>query len=128
MSTAIYVRLSSDRQDDHQGVDRQLEDCRRKVEGRVAEFVDNDKSAWKRGGVRPEYRRLLSEIRDGSIDRIVVWHIDRLYRQMGELSELTDLARDGRGVIIDPVSGMRLDLTTADGVMMAQHFVSTAQH
>ncbi|MGA7913274.1 MAG: recombinase family protein [Candidatus Dormiibacterota bacterium] len=128
MNTAIYVRLSSDRHDDHQAVDRQLEDCRRKVEGPALVFEDNNKSAWTRGGGRPEYRRLLGEVKAGNVDRIVVWHIDRLYRQMGELSELTDLARDGRGVIIDPVSGMRLDLTTADGVMMAQHFVSTAQH
>lgn len=128
MSTAIYVRLSSDRQDDHQGVDRQLEDCRRKVEGPVPVFRDNNKSAWKTGAQRPDYKRLLAEIETGAVDRIVVWHMDRLYRQMRELCDLTDLAKDGRGVMIDAVTGPSLDLRTADGVMWAQHMVMTAQH
>jgi site-specific DNA recombinase len=128
MSTAIYVRLSSDRQDDHQGVDRQLEDCRRKVEGPAPVFTDNNRSAWKTGAVRPDYERLLAEIKVGGVNRIVVWHMDRLYRQMRELCDLTDLATEGRGVMIDAVTGPSLDLRTADGVMWAQHLVSTAQH
>jgi site-specific DNA recombinase len=127
MKTAIYARLSSDRQDDHQGVDRQLEDCRRKVEGPALEFKDNDRSAWG-GGKREDYERLLEEIKAGRVDRIVVWHMDRLYRQMKELVVLTDLAAEGRGVTIDPVTGPGLDLRTADGVMWAQHMVMTAQH
>ncbi len=62
------------------------------------------------------------------MDRIVVWHVDRLYRRMRELNDLTDLAQQGRGVMIDPVSGPALNLATADGVMWAQQMVMMAEH
>lgn len=128
MATAIYVRLSSDRGGDHAGVDRQLEDCRSTVEGPVHEYVDNNKSAYDPTKQRPDYHRLLDAIKAGEVNRVVVWHMDRLYRQMRELCDLTDLAHEGRGVMIDAVTGPSLDLRTADGVMWAQHMVMTAQH
>jgi len=127
MKTAIYARISQDRNDDHQGVDRQLEDCRRRVEGQVEEFVDNGKSAWKKGTKRPEYDRLIEGIRAGTIDRVVCWHIDRLYRQMGELVVLCDLAEKGK-VVIDSVMGGDFDLSTADGAMRAQQMVMYATY
>ncbi len=128
MKTAIYVRLSQDRGGDHAGVDRQLEDCRRKVEGPVYEFQDNNKSAYDATKSRPQYQALLTAIKEGEVNRVVVWHMDRLYRQMRELCDLTDLAQEGRGVMIDAVTGPGLDLRSADGVMWAQHMVMTAQH
>ena len=61
----IYARISSDRDGDRLGVERQLEDCLRLAERKgwqVAErFVDNDVSAWS-GRQRPEYARLLVQL------------------------------------------------------------------
>jgi len=89
--------------------------------------VDNSQSAWKPGRKRKEYDRLIEEVRAGNVDRIVVWHIDRLYRQMGELVVLCDLAEKGK-VVIDSVMGGDFDLSTADGAMRAQQMVMYATY
>ncbi len=50
LALAAYARISSDREGDGLGVERQLEDCERLAERRgwqIAErFVDDDVSAW----------------------------------------------------------------------------------
>ena len=52
--------------------------------------MDNDVSAWS-GKVRPEYRRLLEDLKEGLRDAVVVWHVDRLHRHPRELEEFIDV-------------------------------------
>ena len=72
----MYARISSDRDGDHLGVRRQVEDCERLIARKgweVAErYVDDDVSAYK-GRVRPAYRRMLDDVRGGFLDAVVVW-------------------------------------------------------
>jgi site-specific DNA recombinase len=121
MTTAIYARISEDRKDGA-GIERQLEDCRRKVEGQVEEFIDPSISAFS-GKVRPAYTRLLEAVKRGEIDRIVVWKYDRLYRRPRELEDLIDLAQSGK-VTIDAVMGGALDLKTSTGRTMARFWIA----
>lgn len=120
---AIYVRISDDREGEAKGVKRQLEDCRALVEQRgwpaAAEYNDNDVSAWKRGVVRPRYRQLLEDLEDGAIDAVVVYDLDRLYRQPLELEEFVRIC-DGAGVTeLAAVTG-DIDLASGDGLLMAR--------
>jgi site-specific DNA recombinase len=75
LRVAIYARISSDRDGDRLGVARQLKDCERLAAEKgwlVADrYVDDDASAWGRRP-RPEYERLLADIRAGLIDGLVV--------------------------------------------------------
>jgi len=68
----VYARISSDRDGDHLGVTRQVEDCERLVARKgwgVAErYVDDDVSAYK-GRVRPAYKRMLDDLRGGGSER-----------------------------------------------------------
>jgi len=121
-ATAIYARISSDREGDHLGVGRQLEDCRDAAARRgwkvVEEYVDNDVSAYK-SKVRPEYRRMLSDIKDGYVDSVVVYDQDRLTRQPRDLEEFFDIC-DAAGVRdLATVSGV-LDLSTDSGQFTAR--------
>ena len=52
-------------------------------------FMDNDTSAYlnKR---RPGFDKMLARIKTGP-SRVVVWHVDRLYRRPRELEDLIDL-------------------------------------
>ena len=79
----IYARISSDREADGLAIGRQLEDCERLAEERgwrvVERYIDQDVSAY-RGRVRPAYRRLLGDLRTGSIDGVIVYHLDRLHK------------------------------------------------
>src|SRR2546426_3620371 len=124
MSTAIYARISDDRQEGA-GVGAQLKDCRALVKGHgwgpTSEFVDNDVSAFS-GKPRPQYTAMLQGVRAGSIDRVVVWHIDRLYRQPRELEDLIDLADRGRVQVVTCHAG-DLNLGTDDGITMARVLV-----
>jgi DNA invertase Pin-like site-specific DNA recombinase len=127
--TAIYTRISEDRQQGA-GVRDQYEDAcdlaRRNGWSDVVSFEDNDISASRYARrQRPQYRDMLTQIRQGKIRRIVVAHIDRLYRQPRELEELIELADAGRIEIVSVYSGP-VDLSTSDGRAMARIQIAIA--
>jgi site-specific DNA recombinase len=99
-AAAIYCRISDDRAGTRAGVRRQEEDCRALVERRrwriAGVYVDNDVSAWS-GKVRPQYRKMLEDIRTGIVEAVVVWHQDRLVRHPKELEEFFEIC-DAAGV------------------------------
>ena len=101
-------------------VARQLEDCLRLCadKGRdVAEiYEDNDTSATK--GFRKHYQRMLQDIRDGNLDAVAVWDLDRLHRQPIELEEFIALA-DKKSLALATVGG-ETDLSTDGGRLFAR--------
>jgi site-specific DNA recombinase len=127
VGTAIYARISDDRQDGA-GVDRQLKDCRALVKkqgwGGAIEFTDNDFSAYS-GKRRPAYSELLSKVRTGEIERIVVYHADRLYRRPRELEDVPDLIKHDSLKIASVHSG-EIDLSNSDGELVARMLVGVA--
>jgi site-specific DNA recombinase len=69
--TAIYARISSDRDGDQLGVSRQVVDCEKLAERKgwevVERYVDDDVSAYN-GRARPAYRRIFEDLKAGVID------------------------------------------------------------
>ena len=75
----------------------QLEECRAYAEERgwivVGVFEDNDLSASNYSTKpRPGYEALLGAVRAGETDVVLVTEIQRLYRKLGELLALIQLA------------------------------------
>lgn len=99
-SAAIYARISSDQTGERLGVQRQLEDCRKLAVEKgwpvVGEYIDNDISAFK-GKARPEYQRMLEDIKSGRVDAVVAYHQDRLTRRPMEWEQFVELC-DKAGV------------------------------
>src|SRR5579862_2810016 len=124
-----YARISSDRDGDGLGVERQLEDCERLAERRgwkiVERFVDDDVSAWS-GKHRPEYERCLVALSSGALDGLLVYDLDRLHRQPRELEEFIDLCQQARVTHVASASG-DIDLTTADGQFQARILAAVAK-
>lgn len=126
---AIYTRISLDRYDQGEGVDRQYKDCEKLAEQRGLEvapehyFEDNDKSAMH--GSRPAYEQLMLAVKNGEIDVIIVKWTDRLYRRLSELSELCDVLGN---VPVYSVKSGDVDLSTADGRLRANIMGAVAQH
>lgn len=119
---AIYCRISDDRDGSAAGVRRQEADCRALAERRgwpvVEVFVDNDASAYS-GRARPAYRKMLEALKEGTVDAVVVWHLDRLHRRPKELEEFFEIC-DATGVKdLASVTG-DVDLSTHDGRFMAR--------
>src|SRR6266550_4970021 len=118
----IYARISSDREGEGLGVNRQLEDCRQLAELRgwrvAGTYVDDDVSAYS-GKPRVEYARMLDDLRTGTINGVLVYHLDRLHRQPKELEEFFEVCK-GAGVDdLATVTG-RIDLADPDGQFQAR--------
>lgn len=130
MRAAIYVRISKDTAQDGAGVRRQETECRALAERlgfTVTEvFSDNDISAYS-GKRRPGYEAMLSAIESGSVDVVLCWHTDRLYRRMADLERFMTICQP-RSVPTYSVQAGPLDLTTPSGRMIARQLAAVGQY
>lgn len=129
--TGIYARISEDRKD-RTSVERQLEigiAYAQQERLSYVVFLDRGKSAYRKGVVRTGYNAALAAIRARRIRHLVAYKIDRLYRQVGELMEIIDIADGGRVPItlIGVDDDERFDLTTGKGCDQAIGRVLEAQ-
>lgn len=129
MRAAVYARISLDRREG-EGVARQLDLCRTLAAERgwevTAEFVDNGVSAYQRR-TRPQWVKLLRALKDGSLDAVLAYHPDRLYRRVTDLEDLID-AIETQGVQVATVQAGDIDLATASGRMVARMLGAAARH
>lgn len=91
MRVAIYCRISQDADDRRVGVKRQEMLCRRLAleewpGADLAAYVDNDKSGAD--SARPQYRRLLEDVRAGQVVQVVTAEQSRLTRDPAEWERL----------------------------------------
>lgn len=114
---ALYARISEDDSGLELGVERQLQDAREMAERRgwqvVAEYSDNDVSAL-RGKHRSGYTAVLADAEAGRLDRVVVFHTSRLWRNRRERAEGIERFARAR-VSVAATKGPELDLTSAYG-------------
>lgn len=121
MRAGIYARMSRDVLGTRLGVDRQLQECRKLATERgwnvAHEYIDNDVSAstTKR---RPAYEDLLTAVRAGHIQAVIVWDLDRLTRRPIEIEHFITLADEHR-LALASVGG-DVDLSTDNGRMFAR--------
>jgi DNA invertase Pin-like site-specific DNA recombinase len=124
---AIYARISDDREGRAAGVERQVPDGRAQADrlGWTLHpthpvYVDNDISASTRSRKRrPAYDALMTAVRAGEVDGIVYYSTSRLTRRPREFEDVIQLVED-TGVRLASCTAGQVDLTTADGRMMAR--------
>lgn len=136
-----YLRISSDPFGLERGVSRQKEDSKALATNLgwgefVQVYEENDTSAFKKkritlpdGSVgwrviRPEFARMLQDMRDGVIDGVIVYDLDRLARQPRDLEDLIDIVEHGH-MPVEAVTG-KIDLSDSNGRVMARMFVAMA--
>ena len=127
-----YLRISSDPNDKREGVNRQREDTAALCEVKgwtVADvYPDNDRSASS-GRERPEWDRLLSDIKAGKIDAIAAWDQDRGWRMMAELEHLRKFFQElGRPVPLATTGQGDIDLYSPTGILAAQIKTAVSEH
>lgn len=86
----IYIRTSTDQQDPK----NQLADCESINEyGNYALFQEQQ-SAWKDNlNKRDKFKELLRLIKNGRINHLIVWDLDRLYRKRTKIVEFFKLCK-----------------------------------
>jgi len=118
-TTAVYGRISLDRDGDAAGVERQVEDALALADARgltvVDRFLDNDRSAYS-GRARPEWDRMLAELAAGTVTNVIAWANDRLYRRTRDQLDLMEAVRLAGGTIATVKDG-EIDPSSAEGRM-----------
>lgn len=127
---AIYCRISDDRVGAGLGVARQEADCRERASVLgwhvVGVYVDNDLSAYS-GKARPDYLRLLGDLRSGRVNAVLAWHTDRLHRSPRELEEFIDIC-ETKSVLVETVKAGPVDLSTPAGRAVARTLGAWARY
>ena len=90
--TIIYLRTSSEEQDP----ELQKNDClqlSKRVELREPEILEEKKSAFKDDRKRKEFNKILYLIKRSSLRALVVWDLDRIYRNRKKLVGFFELCK-----------------------------------
>jgi site-specific DNA recombinase len=127
-AVAIYARISRDVEGTGAGVARQVQDCHKLAESLgwavAGEYVDNDLSGYS-GKHRPEYERMLTDLADGYLDGVLVYHVDRLTRRPIELEQFLNVVDRAKVKHVRFVTG-DTDISTGDGLLMARLLAAVA--
>ena len=130
---AIYTRKSSEEglEQDYNSLHAQREACEAFIRSQAGEGWKLIKTAYDDGGFsgatteRPALQQLLAKIRDGSIDVVVVYKVDRLTRSLADFARMVELF-DAHGVSFVAVT-QQFNTTTSMGRLTLNVLLSFAQ-
>lgn len=125
---AVYLRQSADRDQTELGIDRQRREVDQLLDARgwTAEhiYIDNDTSATSTKP-RPQFEEMMTAVREGRVQVIVVRHLDRLVRRMADLERvLADCDKAGAHIVS---ASDGVDTSTDGGRLVARLLGSIAQ-
>jgi len=116
----LYARLSKDSDGTRTNIEGQLRRCRELTTAAgwtvVETYVDRDKTAAGRDPFRPQYERLVCDLRAGRINAVVALDQDRLVREPYELELLLRVFEDVGAQHLLTSEGE----VTSEGVMMSR--------
>lgn len=120
---AIYARQSVDRIDSI-SVESQIEFCKGEVTGQSFK-VYTDKGYSGKNIDRPAFQEMLSDIKAGKVNRVIVYRLDRISRSVLDFANLIELFQKNR---VDFVSTMeKFDTSTPIGKAMLMIVMIFAQ-
>ena len=119
---AVYARKSSEEglEQDFNSLDAQRDACEAFIRSQVGEGWRLNKAHYDDGGLsggtmeRPALQRLLEDIRNGQVDVVVVYKVDRLTRSLADFAKMVEIF-DGNGVSFVAVTQQFNTTTSMDG-------------
>lgn len=88
MKIAIYARKSVYREDSI-SIEQQIEYCRYEARGEEA-VIYQDNGYSGKDTDRPDFQRMMSDIRSNKISKVIVYRLDRISRSILDFSEMMD--------------------------------------
>ena len=130
---AVYTRKSSEEglEQDFNSLHAQREACEAFIKSQAGEGWRLIKTAYDDGGLsggtteRPALQHLLANIREGLIDVVVVYKVDRLTRSLADFAKMVELF-DGHSVSFVAVT-QQFNTTTSMGRLTLNVLLSFAQ-
>ena len=124
-----YTRISDDGDGRQTATARQLADCQAFAERQgwevADQFEDVDISAYNKKATRPEFERLVVALRNGDVDGVLVWKLDRLSRQQRDLLRVME-ACEAHGGFVASVTEP-INTTEPYGQFIAEFLVAQAR-
>jgi len=103
MKTAIYTRVSTDKQTDESQLNELREYCQRRTWQNIAEYRDVISGA---SISRQALDRLMGDVRRGKLDVIVCFKLDRLGRSLPHLAQIVGELTAHRVALVCPSQGI----------------------
>src|SRR5512137_2582200 len=130
---AIYTRKSSEEglEQDFNSLHAQREACEAFIKSQAGEGWRLIKTAYNDGGLsggtmeRPALQQLLADIRQGLVDVVVVYKVDRLTRSLADFAKMVEVF-DAHGVSFVAVT-QQFNTTTSMGRLTLNVLLSFAQ-
>ena len=125
----VYARISDDKDGNQTATARQMADARAMAERKEWEvvdvFEDVDVSAFNTKAKRPEFERMLVAIREGEIDGVIVWKLDRLSRQQRDLARVLETCAPHKAFVASVTEP--IDTRESYGQFVAELLVAQAR-
>jgi site-specific DNA recombinase len=130
---AIYTRKSSEEglEQDYNSLHAQREACEAYIRSQAGEGWRLVKTAYDDGGFsggtmeRPAVQQLMTDIRDGKIDVVVVYKVDRLTRSLADFARMVELFDANRASFVAVTQ--QFNTTTSMGRLTLNVLLSFAQ-
>lgn len=119
---AIYARQSIDKKDSI-SIETQIETCRRETDEEAVIYSDRGFSGKNTN--RPDFVRLMTDIRSGKIEKVVVYKLDRISRSVLDFSRMMEIFGEYAVEFVSCTE--RFDTATAMGRAMLNIAVVFAQ-
>ena len=113
---AIYVRVSTSEQNPDNQLKILREYCMNNEYKVINNYVDKGESGLKEN--RPEFNKLLKDLRARRFNTVVVWKLDRIGRSLQHLLQILQEFKNKKIDLI--VTTQNIDTTTATGKLMFQ--------
>ena len=92
MRVAIYARQSVDKQDSV-SIDTQIDECKRLIRTNDVTEIYSDQGFSGKNTERPDFKRMLDDIEYGIIDKVIVYKLDRLSRNIVDFYNVYDFMK-----------------------------------
>ena len=87
---AIYTRQSIDKQDSI-SIETQIELCKKEIKTNESFKIYEDKGFSGKNTERPQFKKLMEDIKNGEITQIIVYRLDRISRSITDFSNIMDI-------------------------------------
>ncbi len=90
MTTAIYARQSINKKDSI-SIETQIELCKKEVRENSEIKIYQDKGFSGKNTSRPDFQRMIEDVKKGEINNVIVYRLDRISRSVVDFANIIDI-------------------------------------
>ena len=121
---AIYTRQSIDKQDSI-SIETQIELCKKEIKTNESFKIYQDKGFSGKNTERPQFKKLMEDIKNKEITQIIVYRLDRISRSITDFSNIMDILEENKVSFIS--ANEKFDTSTPTGKAMLYIIMIFAQ-